>query len=86
MTDIETIHREIERNKSKERTDRGVTWVCPNPGARPDTLARMAEAMLAALDALAKLGNGDSYGNSTGNVMAQEVLAECAKIAEAADV
>lgn len=74
MTDIDAIHLEIERNKNKERIDQGVTWMCPNPGARPDTLARMAEAMLEALDCTAR---GELLQST-----AQEALAECAKIAE----
>jgi hypothetical protein len=35
-----------------------------------------AENMAEALDKLAKLGNGDIYGNSIGNVIAQDALKE----------
>jgi len=32
--------------------------------------------LLAALDKLARLGNGDRYGNSIGNTIAQEAIAK----------
>lgn len=77
MTNIDAIRREIERNKNKERVDQGVTWMCPNTDASPDTLARMAEVMLEALDCIAC---GELLQST-----AQEALAECTKIAEEAN-
>lgn len=38
-------------------------------------LSAQQEAMRTALEKLARLGNGDHYGNSNGNVIAQECLA-----------
>lgn len=42
-------------------------------------LTEALEKARGALDALAKLGNGESYGNSVGNVMALQALAEINK-------
>lgn len=44
-----------------------------------DELRRLHEVnveLLAALDKLARLGNGDRYGNSIGNTIAQEAIAK----------
>jgi hypothetical protein len=53
----------------------------PMPTGTPADVIQIA---IDALQKLARLGNGENLGNSTGNVMAQEALAEIeAKIGEA---
>ena len=85
----EAKRREIERNKSKERIDQGVTWMCPNPGARPDTLARMAEVLLEGQQKVIEWcqGNIDMQTQVTPfcidvRARLERSLAECVKIAE----
>ena len=43
---------------------------------RNDVLLAMMKEMAEALEKLAKLGNGDSYGNSVGNSLALDALAK----------
>jgi hypothetical protein len=52
-------------------------WECANRAAAE--LRRLHEVnaeLLEALDKLARLGNGDRYGNSIGNTIAQEAIAK----------
>lgn len=49
--------------------------------ANNDILAGV-EGLVEALEQLARLGNGDTYGNSTGNVIAQQALATAPALLE----
>ena len=43
--------------------------------SRADDAEKQRDELLAVLDKLARLGNGDAYGNSIGNCIAQDAIA-----------
>jgi hypothetical protein len=49
---------------------------CHKAAAELRRLHEVNAELLAALDKLARLGNGDRYGNSIGNTIAQEAIAK----------
>lgn len=61
-----------------------VAWITDVQNYRDDSVIPLApipdyalwQETVAALEKLARLGNGDSYGNSNGNVIAQAALAK----------
>lgn len=60
------------------RTCSSTVGVCRSPvctSALVERLEQQLAALREALEKLARLGNGDRYGNSEGNVIAQNALA-----------
>lgn len=61
--------------RMKEERDRAIAWRDSDKGRADKAEAKLEKAVLA-LEKLARLGNGDRYGNSDGNMIARATLAE----------
>ena len=53
--------------------------ICMSAAAELRRLHDVNQELLAALEKLARLGNGDHYGNSEGNMIAREAITKGAK-------
>jgi hypothetical protein len=67
--------------KDNDNWSAGVTWhpigvMCHQAAAELRRLHEVNAELLVALDKLARLGNGDRFGNSIGNTIAQEAIAK----------
>jgi len=54
----------------------GYAWHCHKAAAELRRLHEVNQELLAALEKLARLGNGDHYGNSDGNMIARAAIAK----------
>ena len=52
----------------------GYAWHCHKAAAELRRLHEVNQELLAALEKLARLGNGDRYGNSEGNTIARAAI------------
>jgi hypothetical protein len=54
----------------------GYAWDCHKAAAELRRLHESNQELIAALEKLARLGNGETYGNSDGNMIAREAIAK----------
>ena len=54
----------------------GYAWHCHKAAAELRRQHELNQELLAALENLARLGNGDHYGNSEGNMIARAAIAK----------
>jgi hypothetical protein len=74
MTQPEALR--LADKMSSYKLSSGYAWHCHKAAAELRRLHESNQELLAALEKLARLGNGEHYGNSDGNMIARAAIAK----------
>jgi hypothetical protein len=74
MTQPEALR--LADKMSSYKLSSGYAWHCHKAAAELRRLHAVNQELLAALEKLARLGNGETYGNSDGNMIARAAIAK----------